>query len=121
MTDSNFKGTGPAPELPEDKEPQYLFAPLKNWRVGAEANVSGRMALELAQQAQDVANGVALILELLQRDGLEYELNAPEPILNGFYGGRLQQLAITSCTLLGDKAAAFISSVDTRARAGGAA
>lgn len=121
MADSNFKGTGPTPELPEDKEPVYLFSHSREWTDGAEAHVSGRMALELAKQAQDVASGVALVLELLQRDDIEHEMREPQPILNNFYRGRLHQLALTSCSLLGDKAEAFISSADTRARAGGAA
>lgn len=66
--------------------------------------IPGRTYSEFVRTAHDVSYGVAAILEMPDVNALEKADTDGAPILSEYHAGVLLRLAITSVTMVGDKA-----------------
>ncbi len=95
-----------------DAAPQILFEPFQQWQEGAENNVNGNRALALAKYARAVADGVALVFEVNERDSIEDHVQAPQYLFDEYQRGRLNLMAWAACSMLSEQAARFIDRVN---------
>ncbi len=97
------KRTTPADQVAPSPEP--LFKPFCWEEHGDPREVlPARLALDSLSRSRDVAAGVAVVLEMLERDTLELDEATPQPLLSKLQQGALIRLCITSCRALEERA-----------------
>ena len=83
--------------------PSTGFTPF-SWVDSPRAHPASQRHVDFTAQAMDIANGVALCLEILEYDGLEVDQDHPAPVLSVYQAGNMRRLCITSLQMLANRA-----------------
>lgn len=113
-------------ETVREAPPRPVFIPFEWVRIGGDDLVPAHLAAEIAGYARDIACGVEVLLQLVEREDIDEDCadekgEAIPPLMSPVHLSYLQRLAIASLHLLGEKAASTqdtISDFLARSKAG---